>query len=193
MDCNFISKNLALQEKKSTQSSVYHELIKIYGLLTGRLDDSENFQDYISTAQNSSDSSTCPTSRVSQRTSGKFYFPNSHIEYSLNEGEENIRLPHVQRTSLDVEDGIRMETDIDEGYYEYQSGISEMDATQVQLEALTTDRELYMSQIENRLYGPEKIGKIFRWRRSTDFIYEGKPVVRNKIRMRKKIPLRGVE
>ncbi|RKF64283.1 hypothetical protein OnM2_019093 [Erysiphe neolycopersici] len=196
-DFNFISINLAIQNNKSTQFPIYHESIERCGLHSEYEDGNKKFCNQVSANRNSTDLSICPSFRISQQSS-EFNFLSSYFKCSLNEDGENLRESLAQTASADyTNDSNRIDFDndininIDEGFYDLHSENTEIDTTQAQLEALTKARELYISQIASRFIRARKIGTIVRWRRSTDFVREGKPMVRNKIRMRKTRSPRG--
>lgn len=200
-DFNFVSKNLDVQDTKSTQFSIYHKSKERYALHSENKKDNGIFCNQVSTNFSSTDLSTYSVSRISQESS-EFNSISGYFKCSLNAEGENLRvsvaktasadfLKDNNRIDVDVDFNINFNINIDEGFYDLHSENNEMETIQAQLEAFTTDRELYISQIASRSFKARKMGTIARWRRSTDFIYEGKPMVRNKIRMRKKRSLRG--
>ncbi|POS82710.1 hypothetical protein EPUL_006738, partial [Erysiphe pulchra] len=182
MDSNFISRSLAIQDKKSKHSSINHEPIEKFSLQTEHRDGDERFCNQASANHSSTDSSTYPSSRISQQ-SNKFNSLSGYVKCPLNEDGENLRLSLAQTASASfMEDSNRTDVDIDininidEGFYDLHSENNEIDTIQTQLEALTTNCELYISQIASGLVRARKMGTIVRWRRSTDFIHEGKPM-----------------
>lgn len=96
------------------------------------------------------------------------------------------RMPPVHTTLVvDAEERPITDTNTDEGFYDFSDTENERDTIWAQFEALMVGYGLPLAQIAGESSRARKSRNTSRWRRSAECIYEGKPMVRNQIRMRK--------